>query len=444
MPSTSSLFFLYLATFELKKRIMDLFLRLPIEISNLVVDFLERESLTCLRLVCKKAHHIATPTFGRRYLHTLRPILFPECLNALVAISENKLLRGYVKSILFASYTLRQSVSLVEMILRQHKPEIKERLLKAHKHCIGKQQPLIESGQHIDLIAQALTNFRDAGAFLALGIFDNKHSNGSKTPMYKGWSADPYYNQLFELEAWFRDSGDVMNTVIQAANRCKYPLSSVELDLCVSMTIPMGARDALRPVDTGMDRILAQILSEASLCNSKLVFRFDITPVSDECMTSRLDIDWQHRRLSFHSLQRSRETKLACFRGLAGLGKLTNIFGINTFCEIDLSRCEAETYILSKFLRAHSGSLKRLRLSRIVFRGPYVPREAQEISPAAKFPRMLKDDLKHLEYLELEHLTGSNANWPTLPLFATNTKLEGRHDIEIGLDMWLQSLREAG
>jgi hypothetical protein len=75
---------------------IEILLRLPVEISNQVNDLLDCKSLACLRLVCKEAQHIATPTFGRKHLHTLRPTFFPECLTALVEISENKLLRGHV------------------------------------------------------------------------------------------------------------------------------------------------------------------------------------------------------------------------------------------------------------------------------------------------------------------------------------------------------------
>ncbi|KEQ63502.1 uncharacterized protein M437DRAFT_74752 [Aureobasidium melanogenum CBS 110374] len=399
---------------------MDILFKLPAEISNLAVDLLDCKTLACLRLVCSEAHQIATPTFGRRYFHTLRPAFLPDCLNSLIKISENR------------------DVSLVKQILRLHNLGSETRLLVAHSHCIQKQQHFIESSQHIKLIRQALTNFRDAGVSPALGIFDNKHSNASIPPLHKGWSADPYYKEFFEVEAWYRASGEVLSAVITAAKLCNYPLECITLDACVGMTIPMGTRETSRPVNHRVDHILANILSDAGLCNSKLSFRFDIMPQSDDCMTSRLDIDCQNRRLGFRSLRRSEVTNYARFKGLAGLGKLATIFNTNTFCEIDISRCEAEVYVLSSFLRAHSGSLKRLRLSRIVFCGSSLRHESQEMLSAADFLRMLKDELKHLEYLELEDFEGSDCDWRMLPISTVRIKSSGMQDFESTLDLWLQ------
>lgn len=415
---------------------MDLLFKLPIEISNLVIDLLDRDSLTNLRLVCKKAQHIATPAFGRKYLHTLRVIFVTECLDALVEISENKLLREYVKRILCASHTLRDWVHLTR-ILFDCDPVFRKRMMAAHKHCIKKHQPLIASDQHIELISQALANFRDAEVLPALGIFDNKHSNASAAPIYKGWGGEPHYRELFDTKNWYRASGEVLSAVIKAANLSNYPLESIVMDLGVAMTIPLGTREASKEARNRVEHILANILPGASLCNSKLNFRFDIVSLNNDHMLSRLDIDFQNRRLGFQSLQHSEVTNYAYFRGLAGLGKLATTLGTNMFCEVDLSRCEAKTCILSNFLQAHSGSLKRLRLSQIVFRRSCLHHETCETVSAADFLKTLKDDLKHLDYLELEHLESSDASWSMLPLFAMNTKMKGRQDIESRLAMWL-------
>lgn len=142
-PSTTPRSLLTIASNS--RTIMDILFKLPAEISNLAVDLLDCKTLACLRLICKEAHQIATPTFGRRYFHTLRPAFLPDCLNSLIKISENRLLRGHIKSILFASYTMRQDVSPVKQILRLHNPGFETRLLVAHSHCIQKQQHCIET-----------------------------------------------------------------------------------------------------------------------------------------------------------------------------------------------------------------------------------------------------------------------------------------------------------
>jgi hypothetical protein len=85
---------------------------------------------------------------------------------------------------LFAAWTPKQSVG--ELIFRAHDLEARGRLRVAHKYCVKKQQPLIESGQHIKSIAQAFANFRDAEVPLILGIFDNRYNNGRLSPFKKG------------------------------------------------------------------------------------------------------------------------------------------------------------------------------------------------------------------------------------------------------------------
>ncbi|KAG9660555.1 hypothetical protein KCU64_g3115, partial [Aureobasidium melanogenum] len=420
---------------------MDILFILPVEITSLVVDLLDRESLVCLRLVCKEAQHIATPTFGRKYLHTLRPIFSPECLSALVEISENSLLRGYVRRILFASYVLKQSIPRGGMILDSHRPEVRERMLAAHKHCIEKQQQLIKSGRDIELIAQAFANFKDNGVPLVLGIFDNQHtqSNGRTYHIYKGWTADPFYNEIFGLDAWVRDSGNVLETVIKAANFCNYPLESIGMDLCEALTFPMGIKELLRPGETPVDQVLANILSDASCGNSKLSFHFNIVPMNGNYMSCHLSIDVQDRRFSCQSLQRSQKTKFARSVGLAALGKLASDLGTNFLREIAVSRCEADVFYVSRLLRGQSGTLQRLKLSQIVFSGMLRRQQVHGSMHAAGFLGMLKDELKHLEYLELEDLKGSDSDRGMLPISTVRIKSEGRQDIESDLNLCLQS-----
>ncbi|KAG9857554.1 hypothetical protein KCU68_g1133, partial [Aureobasidium melanogenum] len=336
-------------------------------------------------------------------------MFLPECLSALVKLSENSLLRGYVRRILFASYNLKQSIPLGGMILNSYRPEVRERLLAAHKHCIEKQQQLIKSGRHIELIAQAFANFEDDGVPLVLGTFDNQHtqSNGRTYHIYKGWTADPFYNEVFGLDAWFRDSGKVLETVIKEANLCDYPLEYIGMDLCESMTFPMGIKELLRPGETPVDQVLANILSDAGGGNAKLSFHFNIVPMNGNCMSSHLSIDVQNRRFNCQSLQRSQETEFARFVGLAALGKLASDLGTNFLREMAVSRCEADAFYVLRLLRAQSGTLQRLRLSQIVFNGTL--RHTHRTTHAAVFLRILKDELGHLEYLGLEDLKGSES-----------------------------------
>lgn len=229
--------FLSLLTITYSPRtIMDILFKLPVEILNLVTDLLDCKSLACLRLVGKEAQHVATPTFGRKHLHTLRPTFLPVCLDALIEISENKLLRGHVKKILFATWKPEQNVE--EWKLRSYDPEERERFRAVHKYCIEQQQPLIEPGQHTKLIAKALTSFKDAGVPLILGIFDNKYGNGKLFPIVKGWSADPLYDELFDFELWTRGRGNVLDSVVKAANLCNYPLEAIGLTYSRPRMIP--------------------------------------------------------------------------------------------------------------------------------------------------------------------------------------------------------------
>jgi hypothetical protein len=94
-------------------------LNLPVEILDLVLDIVDCESLAYLRLVCKKAYNAASPTFGRKYLGTIHPILFAECLEALVEMSKNHMLRHHVKNILFVFYALRQGSCALQVVVSQ-------------------------------------------------------------------------------------------------------------------------------------------------------------------------------------------------------------------------------------------------------------------------------------------------------------------------------------
>ncbi|KAH0331939.1 hypothetical protein KCU84_g10695, partial [Aureobasidium melanogenum] len=209
----------------------------------------------------------------------------------------------------------------------------------------------------------------DNGVPLVLGIFDNQHtqSNGRTYHIYKGWTADPFYNEIFGLDAWVRDSGNVLETVIKAADFCNYPLESIGMDLCKALTFPMGIKELLRPGETPVDQVLANILSDASCGNSKLSFHFNIVPMNGNYMSCHLSIDVQDRRFSCQSLQRSQETKFARSVGLAALGKLASDLGTNFLREIAVSRCEADVFYVSRLLRGQSGTLQRLKLSQIVF-----------------------------------------------------------------------------
>lgn len=342
--------------------------------------------------------------------------------------------------------SFKQSIPLGGMVLDSHRPKVRERMLVAHEHCIEKPQQLIKSGRHIELITQAFANFKDHGVPLVLGIFDNQHtqSDGRTYHIYKGWTADPFYNEIFGLDAWFRDSGNILETVIKAVNLCNYPLESIGMDLCEALTFPMGIKKLLRPGETPVDQVLANILSDASCGVSKPSFHLDIVPMNGNCMSYHLSIDVQNRRYNCQSLQRSQETKFGRMVGLAVLGKLASDLGTNFLREIAVSRCEANAFYVSRFLRGQSGTLQRLRLSQIVFNGMLRRNQIHQTMHAADFLRMLKDDQNHLEYLELEDLEGSESEWGMLPISTVKIKSSGRQNIELDLNLWLQSPGIAG
>ncbi|CAD0110444.1 unnamed protein product [Aureobasidium uvarum] len=451
---------------------------LPVEISDLVAGLLGCESLARLRLVCKKAHHIATPTFGRRHLQTLRPLFTHECLEALVELSENSLLRRYVKSILFASYALNSDISTVQIVLSRHDPGTRKRLLWRYKDCRERQQNLVESGKHVELIAQALNNFNDAGVLPTLGIFEIALNDSKKIPIYKGWGADFFYDDLLEASVWTKNSGNVLDAVIKAAKICDFPLESVAIDACACMTMPMGIRAPLDnrqinrelaniiralgadfgmpntdvfgdPVagdaDPSVDELLTKVLVNASRHNSKLVIHVKTTPVDDDHMTSDICIDWQNRRFTFESLQRYEETTFGRFRGMADMGRLAIHLGTNKFREIDISQCRVEAYVLLRFLEAHAGTLQRLRLTRIVFHGANMRKRTHTAVGSSGFIKTLRVNFRNLEYLELEPLCGYDAGWPSMfPLFPTILKLDGMQDIGSQLNLCLRGLGVGG
>lgn len=445
---------------------MALLFKLPMELLEQVVDLLNCKSIAHLRLVSKKAHHIATSTFGRKHLHTLRPILTLDCLEALIELSANGMLRRYVKGNLFASYALIPCVQIAEVALSRWKPGSARRLLWRHNYCSRKQEELVESGRHVQLIAQALANFREDGLPLTLGTFDLEP--GKRKPCYKGWGADEFYGDLFRVDIWLANGGEALDAVVKAAKLCNNPLEAIKIDACACMMVPMDISESLRSDDTQLERLLANTLLDADhgtpdpsidieptpsndnphvdqiltrlLINasrgcSNLSLHVKTTPVNDEHMTSDLYINWQTRRLSFQSQQCYQETTFARFRGMADMGNLAVILGTNKFREVDLSHCRVEAQILARFLRAHAGTLRRLKHSRLVFCGANLRRMIHRSVSATNFLVMLRDDFKNLDYLELEDLRGSDAGWPILPLFPADLRLGGRQDIESELGL---------
>ncbi|THY29256.1 hypothetical protein D6D01_03629 [Aureobasidium pullulans] len=316
-------------------------LNLPIEVSQL-----SRVSSTRLQ----KAYYATTPTFGRKYLGTIHPVIFSECLEALVEISKNHALRHYVKSILFVSYALKQGSCALQVVVSQQRPETSKWLIRRHQDCSDHQLKLVESGRHIKLIAEALTNFKNAQVPLNLGIFDLELNNCDKIPIGTGWGAELFYGELLELDIWTTDGGNVLNTVITAANCCEYPLEAVEIDACACMTVPMGLGGQLTAETPQVDRLLTDLLLDARRGNFKFGLCVNTTPTSDSVMTSQFRIEWPERRLIFRSLQRARERLLARFKYTTDLGLLATALKTNTFREIELSHCVVETYTLANNL----------------------------------------------------------------------------------------------
>ncbi|KEQ83428.1 hypothetical protein M438DRAFT_356126 [Aureobasidium pullulans EXF-150] len=415
-------------------------LDLPIEVLQLVLDNINCESLAYLRLVCKKAYYTATPTFGRKYLGTIHPVLFSECLEALVEISKNHILRHYVKSILFVSYALKQGSCALQVVVSQHRPETSEWLIRRHQDCSDHQLKLVESGRHIELIAEALTNFKNAQIPLNLGIFDLELNNSDKIPIGTGWGAELFYGELLELDIWTTDGGNVLNTVITAANSCEYPLEAIEIDACACMTVPMGMGRQLTADTPQVDRLLTDLLLDGRRGNSKFSVCVKTTPTSDSVMTSQLRIEWPERRLIFQSLQRARETLLARFKYNTGLGLLATVLKTNTFSEIELSHCVVETYTLAKFIQNHARTLQQLKLSHIVFRKDRRHRREYPSFSARRFLTFLRDNLKSLEYLEICDIISLEPPWPSGRSFVESPKLTGRKEIVSTINSWLERM----
>lgn len=182
--------------------------------------------------------------------------------------------------------------------------------------------------------------------------------------------------------------------------------------------------------------------------SSKVSFNFDSRPFSATCMGSRTSIDLQSCRFSFQSLHRSQqETNLAFFAPMLSHGRFAVVLrpsSTNRFCEINVSRCEADVHRVLWLLKTQSGTLRRLRLSQIAFDSRRQRYPFLRIVYAADFVRALKDELKHLEYLELEDLKGSDYDWGMLPISTVKIKASDRQDIESSLDLWLQSQGKNG
>lgn len=78
---------------------MAAFDNIPLDLTGLIVDFLELEAFCQLRLVCREIRHDTENFFAQRYFGTVSMMLTEESVLALRDISNHDVFRRYVKRV---------------------------------------------------------------------------------------------------------------------------------------------------------------------------------------------------------------------------------------------------------------------------------------------------------------------------------------------------------
>ena len=137
--------------------------KLPTEILDMVIERCDPESLKSLRLVSHRLSNVSSKPFGDQWLAHRRFIFTPYSLQGFVDLSAHPVLGPCVRTVQFGTCRVEGNSMAVMDALRARKIDADSLILEylCHYDRAAKvQSNLIESGNHVNLLADALANLK--------------------------------------------------------------------------------------------------------------------------------------------------------------------------------------------------------------------------------------------------------------------------------------------
>ncbi|KAK6002064.1 hypothetical protein QM012_001702 [Aureobasidium pullulans] len=219
------------------------FNNLPIELKKMVVQHAEGSCLPHLRLANKELNAITTKPFGERLLAERRFMLSKYSLQGLVDLTAHPDLGQFVRKVLLNTHGFTEKIGEWPKTVGKHMSKA-ERSAKWKRIRVIKRETtdFAETSEAVDLLSQALSNLKQHGQPVTLGIFDDvvygpdigddvlRKSYGFD----KLWEDILPHHEIFP-DHWYTGCEDTFGILLEALSQSELSLSSLGLDLATAI-----------------------------------------------------------------------------------------------------------------------------------------------------------------------------------------------------------------